>query len=119
MVMRRAAFAARQNRHSRCLCVAETLLDVVFQYGLKVLCDRVAAQSLGLLAIDENGSGGALAGARQGNAYVGVLRFARSVNDAAHYRKIEFLDAGIALAPFRYPITDHVLYIAGKLLEHG
>ena len=52
-------------------------------------CKCRAAQRHGLAAVDEDRSGRLLAGARQRNPDIGVLRLARSVHDAAHDRDVE------------------------------
>src|ERR1700741_4108088 len=48
--------------------LAETLLDVVFDDRVEFVCDFLAAQGHRLLAVDEDGRGGRLAGARQADA---------------------------------------------------
>ncbi len=76
------------------LASAESLGDVVLDQLMELLRDVVAAQRQGLFAVDEHGRGRSLAGCRQTDADVGMLAFAGAVDDAAHDRDLELLDAG-------------------------
>src|SRR4029077_10582150 len=78
-----------------------------------------AAQGHRLLAVDEHGCGRRLAGAREGDADIGVLRFTWPVDDAAHHRDGQRLHAWIAALPPGHLVADEVLDVAGKLLEGG
>src|SRR4051812_41477500 len=81
---------------------AEALLDVILDDDLEFARDAFAAQGHRLGAVDEHRRRRRLAGAGQGNADVGVLALARPVDDAAHHRDVETLDAGIAALPLRH-----------------
>ncbi len=48
-----------------------------------------------------------------------MLALARTVDDAAHDRDVERLDAGIAALPLRHRFDDEALDVAGQLLERG
>ena len=98
---------------------AEALLDVVGNHLLELRSDRRTAEGRGLAAVDEDRSGGRLAGSRKRDADVGVLGFAGTVDDAAHHRDLEFLDARILLAPDRHVAAKVVLDGLGEFLEHG
>ena len=49
----------------------------------------------------------------------GMLGFAGTVDDAAHDRDVEFLDAGIARLPCRHFVADEILDRARQFLEGG
>ena len=49
----------------------------------------------------------------------GVLALARPVDDAAHHRDVQPLDARIDRAPFRHGLREIGLDVARQLLEHG
>src|ERR671935_176 len=78
---------------------------------------RGAGQCRHFLAVDEDRRGGLLAGSGKRNADIGVLAFARPVDDAAHDRDVERLDAGIAPLPLGHRGMNEPLDIAGELLE--
>jgi hypothetical protein len=48
-----------------------------------------------------------------------MLGFARTVDDAAHHRDLEVLDARIFLAPHRHVLADIGLDALGEFLEYG
>ena len=73
--------------------VAEPALDIVDHQLLEVGGERRPPQGRGLLAVDEHRRGRLLAGAGQRDADVGVLALAGPVDDAAHHRDVESLDA--------------------------
>ena len=98
---------------------AETLLDIVGDHRLEIRRKIRPPQGCSLLAIDEHGSGRALAGAGQGNADIGVFGFARPVDDAAHNGELQFLKAGIGLAPLRRALAQLGFHILRQFLEHG
>src|ERR1700722_13156214 len=98
---------------------AEPALDVLDDDLLEIGGDRRAAQGRGFLAVDEDRRGRRFAGAGQRNADVGVLGFARAVDDAAHHRDVEAFDAWIARLPFRHGVANEALDAGGKLLERG
>src|SRR5205085_8809332 len=75
---------------------AVALFDVVLDDALELARDALAAQGQGLFAVDEDRRGRCLAGSRQADADVGMLAFARTVDDAAHHCDLHALDAGIA-----------------------
>src|SRR5438093_2819474 len=107
---RNCAYLLRR-RPSRA-AVAKPAVDVVDHHLFEIRRDRGAAQGHRLLAVDEDGRGRALAGARQRDADVGVLALARPVDDAAHHRDVERLDTRIALLPLRHRLMDETLDIA-------
>ena len=74
---------------------AKAVIDVLDHHLLEVGGDRRSAQRAELLAVDEHRRGRRFAGAGQRDADVGVLGFAGTVDDAAHHRDVERLDAGI------------------------
>src|SRR5581483_6789400 len=88
---------------------AEPPLDVIEHHLLEVGGECRAAQRRGFLAVDEDRSRRLLAGAGERNADVGVLAFARPVDDATHHRDRHRLDARIARLPFRHGEADEVL----------
>src|SRR5690554_6506544 len=98
---------------------AEAPLDIVGDHFLEFLGDARATQGCGLLAIDEHRCHRHLAGTGQGYADVGMLGFARPVEDAAHHRHLELLDAWISLAPDRHVGPDVLLDRLGEFLEYG
>ena len=79
----------------------------------------LAAQGQRLAAVDEHRRGRALAGARQADADVGVLALAGAVDDAAHDRDVQGLDARIALLPDRHLRAQIGLDAIRQLLEIG
>src|SRR4029077_13053752 len=68
------------------LLAAVLLLHVAVDDHLELLGDALALECYGLLAVDVHRGNRQLAGTRQADADVGVLRFARAVHDAAHHR---------------------------------
>jgi len=48
-----------------------------------------------------------------------VLRLAWPVDDAAHHRDVQRLDARIAAFPIRHLVADEILDVVGKRLERG
>src|SRR5262245_21852778 len=97
----------------------EAAVDVVDHHLLELGGDGRAAEGHRLLAIDEYRRRRALAGARERNADVGMLALARAVDDAAHHRDVERLDARIAFLPLRHRFVDEALDVARELLERG
>src|SRR5208282_1512121 len=93
--------------------------DVIDYDLLKIRGNRRAAQRHGFLAVDEDRRRRVFTGAWERNADIGVLGFARSVDDAAHHRNVEALDAGIARLPFRHRVADEVLDAGRQFLEGG
>ena len=83
--------------------------DVVLDDRLELLGDAPALERHGLLAVDVDRRDRHLVGARQADADVGVLRFARAVDHAAHHRDLHLLDARIALLPDRHLRAQVVL----------
>ena len=77
-----------------------------------------SAQGQGLGAVDEDRRGGRFARPGQRNADVGVFGFAGSVDDAAHHRDVQRLDAGIARAPVRHFVANIGLDLAREFLKH-
>src|SRR5688572_33166303 len=76
------------------LLAAVLLLHVALDDRLELLGDALALEGHGLLAVDVHGRDRQLAGARQADADVRVLRFAGAVDHATHYRHAHVLDAG-------------------------
>src|ERR1700675_4681903 len=119
--------AANPNRIPRPLlrgaspdgALAEPALDIVEYHLFEIRCRPGPSERRHLLAVDEHGRGGRLAGPRQRDADISLLRFARAIDDAAHHRDGKRLDAGIAALPFRHLGADEVLDVAGELLEGG
>jgi len=99
------------RRGYRCLAARAVLLvDIVDHQRLEFGRNRRAPQGAELLAVDEHGCGRRFAGAGQGDADIGVLGFAGAVDDAAHDRDVELLDAGI----LRLPARTQVFVIYGS-----
>src|SRR6185312_13077516 len=94
-------------------------LNVLVEDDLELFDDMVALEGGEELAVDVDGGLGFLEGAGERDADVGVLGFAGAVDDAAHYRDVEPLDARIARLPFRHGVADEVLDAGGELLESG
>ncbi|ENN84185.1 hypothetical protein RHSP_77665 [Rhizobium freirei PRF 81] len=103
----------------RGVLLAKPLFDIVGHQRLEVRGDVRAAQRHGLLAIDEDGGCRRLARTGQGNADIGMLAFAGSVDDAAHDGDVQRLDTRIFLAPDRHVLADIVLDVLRQFLEHG
>src|SRR5574337_1991029 len=95
----------------------EAALDVVLDDAMEVLGDALAAQRHRLPAVDEHRSRRRLAGAGQADADVGMLALAGAVDDAAHDRDSQRLDAGITLAPARHHRAQVVVDALGEHLE--
>src|SRR5712692_5632490 len=53
------------------------------------------------------------------DADIGVLGFAGAVDDAAHHRYLQLLDAGVALAPDGHLVAEVGLDLVGHFLEEG
>ena len=93
--------------------------NVFIQNLLEVLDDGVAAESGHEAAVDVDGGFGLFEGAGERDADVGMLRFAGSVDDAAHHGKLEIFDARILGAPCRHAGAEVVLNLLGEFLEKG
>ena len=76
--------------------------DIVGDHLLELCRRRRRRAASPPSSVDEHRRRRRLAGAGQRNADVGVLGFARPVDDAAHHRDLQRLDARIALAPLRH-----------------
>ena len=64
------------------------------------------------------GAAGGLAGAGQRDADVGMLRFAGSVDDAAHHRDLQVLDRPvISFLPHRHVLAQIALDLLRQFLE--
>src|SRR5690348_421981 len=96
---------------------SESALDVINYDLLEIGCDRWAAQRHCFFAVDENRRGWLLAGPRQGDADIGVLGLARTIDDTAHHRDVEALDARVTRLPFGHRVADEVLNICRELLK--
>src|SRR5262245_54516048 len=99
--------------------VAEPALDVVDHQILEIGGERRSAQGRRLLAVDEHRRGRLLPGPGQRNADVGVLRFARSIDDAAHDRNVETLNSRITGLPRRHLVANEILNLAREFLKRG
>src|SRR5438105_15637228 len=99
--------------------LSEAPIDIIDHQLFEISGDSGAAQRHRLLAIDEHRSRRLLAGAGERNPDVGVFRFTRSVDDAAHDRDVERLDAGITALPLRHRGMDEALDVASELLKSG
>src|SRR5512143_2194933 len=115
---KRIAFSLLRRASPQC-ALTEPPLDIVEDHLLEVGSDGGPPQGDGLLAVDEHGRGRCLTGAGKRDADIGVLRLSRSIDDAAHHRDVQRLDAGIAALPLRHLVADEILNVAGKLLEGG
>src|SRR6476620_2970551 len=88
---------------------AIALVDVIDHQRLEIGGDRGPAQGAEFLAVDEHGRRRRLAGAGQRDADIGVLVFAGAVDDAAHHRDVERLDARIFGLPGRHLFADEIM----------
>src|SRR5712671_5609737 len=97
------------------------VIDVVINQTLEFNREFVvaAAQSPGVLAVDEHRAARLLAGAGQADADVRRLRFAGTVDDAAHDREGHRLDALVLGFPGRHHLADIVLDPFGELLKRA
>ena len=68
-------------------------------------------------SVDEDWRNGFLERARQGDADVGVLRFAGAVDDAAHDRDAHVLDARVFRRPDGHLLAQVGLDLLGHVLE--
>src|ERR1700737_4797368 len=98
---------------------AVTLLDIIDHQRLEVGGNRRSAERAEFLAVDEHRRSRSFAGAGQRDADIGVLGFAGAVDDAAHDRDVERLDAGILRLPGRHLVADEILDRARQFLEGG
>src|SRR6516165_3135745 len=96
---------------------SEAALDIINDDLLEIGGQRRTAERHGLFAVDKNRRCRLLAGARQRNADIGVFGFAWTVDDAAHHRDVEALDAWIARLPFRHRVADEALDASRELLK--
>src|SRR5271157_1357759 len=112
-------FSMRAGRGSALCALAVVALDVAIEDLLELGYDGVAAEGGGEFAVDVDGGFGLLEGAGEADAQVGVLGFAGTVDDAAHDRYLEFLDAGILLAPLGHGGAQVGLDLLGQFLEIG
>src|SRR6516164_3883283 len=96
---------------------SESALNVIDDDLLEISGQRRAAKRHGLFAVDKNRRGRLFAGTRQRNADIGMFGLARPVDDAAHHRDVETLDARITRLPFRHRVADEALDAGGELLK--
>src|SRR5882724_9948603 len=82
----------RARRDVRAGAVA--LVDIVDHHRLELGGDVGAAQGAEFLAVDEHRRRRGFAGAGQGDTDVGMLRFAGTIDDAAHDRDVERFNTG-------------------------
>ena len=68
-------------------------------------------------AVDEHRRDRLLEGARQADADVGMLRLARTVDDAPHHRHAQVLGARMGRLPLGHPLLEIGLDLLGHLLE--
>src|SRR5690606_2885075 len=90
---------------------------VPVQQPQELLDQALALQRAVELAVDVDRRLGLLERAGQRDADVRVLRLARAVDDAAHDRDAQLLDARVARAPLRHALADVALDLLGHLLE--
>src|SRR5262245_3111490 len=102
-----AAFQSKRLVLLSCLFTApEPLSDQRAHHFLELLGDIRSPQSRCLLSVDEDRRGRRLARAGKRNTYVGVLRFAGSVDDASHHGHFQLPDARISFAPQGHVFPD-------------
>src|SRR5918911_609653 len=87
------------------------VFDVVIDEALKLRRELVvgAAQRGDVFAVDEDGTGGRLAGARQADADVRRFRLAGAVHDAAHHGQRHRFHAGVPRLPLGHHVADVAL----------
>src|SRR5689334_5726627 len=90
---------------------------IPFHNLLELPGDILSPQRRHLLAVDVNGSRRKFAGPWQRNANIGMFRFAGTVDDAAHDRELERLEARIVAPPVGLPRAHIRLDILGQFLE--
>ena len=110
-------FVARVLNFDELMPVA--LLHVVVEDDLKLFDDLVALEGGEEFAVDVDGGLGFFEGAGEGDADVGVLRLAGSIDDASHDGELELFDAGVLLLPLGHGFDEVVLDALGELLEVG
>src|ERR1051325_8169952 len=93
--------------------------DVNFDDPPEILSDTLAFERDGLTAIDVHRRHRHLVGARQADADIRVLRFARTVHHAAHYGDPHLLHPGIDGAPDGHLRPQIRLDALRELLEVG
>src|SRR3954470_23937993 len=93
--------------------------DVILDDRLEFFGDARAFQRDGLAAIDVHRRDRYFVGARQADADVRVLRFARPVHHAAHHGDAHLLHARMALAPHRHLRAQIAFDLLRELLEIG
>src|ERR1043166_10290173 len=93
--------------------------DVIFDDRLELFSDTLALQRDGLTAIDVPRRHWHLVGARQADADIRVLRFARTVHHAAHYGDPHLLHPGIDGSPDGHLRPQIRLDALRELLEVG
>src|SRR5262249_12420532 len=92
-------------------------LNVSFDDGFELLRDIGAPQSRDLLPVYIDSSRGKLAGPRQRDADVGMFRFAWTIDDAAHDRKLQRFEPRIILSPVAHPLAHIGLDVLSEFLE--
>ncbi len=115
--MLRRGLLRREVRGARFAAVGRA--HVIGDDLLEFLGDALALERDGLLAVDVHRRDGHFARARQADADVGHLRFARAVDHAAHDGDAHLLHAGVAGAPLRHLRAQVGLDLVGELLEVG
>ena len=79
----------------------------------------IAAQCQEQATIDVHGRDWILKRAGQRNADVGVFRFTRPIDHAAHNRQLQLFNAWIFLAPYRHGLTHMTLNLLRQFLKEG
>src|SRR6266513_1595153 len=97
----------------------EPPLDVGLEDALELVDEPLTAERAIEAAVDEDRGDRLLECARQRDADIGVLRLPGAVDDAAHHRDSQILDAWVRLAPFGHPILEIALDLLRHLLEEG
>ncbi len=107
---------------------AAALVSVCAGYLAATYCSTICWNSAAMLspfqrhrlhAVDVDRRDRVLPRARQADADVGVLAFARPVHHAAHHRDVHVLHAGVARAPHRHLRAQIALDPVRQLLEEG
>src|SRR3990172_1789176 len=81
-------------------------LDVGLEDADELVDEALAAERPIEPAVDEDGRDRLLERAREADPDVRMLRFAGAVDDAAHDRDGQVLDAGMRLPPLGHPVTE-------------
>src|SRR5450432_3481084 len=92
-------------------------LDIVVEDPLEFLDQALATQGPVEPAVNEDRRNGLLECPRQADSDIGVLALTRPVDDAAHHRHAQLLDAWMALLPDWHLVLEIGLDLLGHHLE--